>query len=71
MNALHLIKRVRALSPDALIVATTSSGKGEDALSLAAAAGADIALSSLQTLSSVIPDHDWNSGARPDQRPVF
>lgn len=48
LNGLKLIKRVRGLSPDAVIVATAPPGGAWDATSgLAHHAGADIALSTL------------------------
>jgi DNA-binding response OmpR family regulator len=50
MNALHLIKRVRALSPNALIMATSPNGDAWDATAgLAERAGANLALSTLSS----------------------
>ena len=49
VDGLHLIKRVRGLSPDAVIVATAPAGDGawEATAGLAHDAGADIALGNL------------------------
>jgi two-component system, OmpR family, response regulator len=57
INGLQLIKRVRLLSPDAVIVATAPPGGAWDATAgLAHHAGADIALSSLsgEALAAVL-----------------
>lgn len=57
INGLQLIKRVRGLSPDAVIVATApADGASEATAGLAHHAGADIALSSLsgEALAAVL-----------------
>lgn len=67
MNALHLIKRVRALSPNALIMATSPSGDAWEATAgLAERAGADLALSTLT--SEVIGRVVGGAGAQAELR---
>lgn len=59
MNGLQLIKKARALSPDSVIVATSPPGGAWGAASgLAQPAGADVALSAInsQTLSAAIAE---------------
>jgi CheY-like chemotaxis protein len=71
LNGLQLIKRVRGLSPDALIVATAPPGGAWEATAgLAHYAGADIALSSVsgEALGAVLcarhpPHHEYEACA--------
>ena len=66
MNGLQLIKRVRGLAPDAVIVATAPPGGAWEATAgLAQHAGADIALSRLsgEALAAVIAGRHLPRGA--------